>query len=111
MESSLRHALERGEFELHYQAKVDSRSDSVTGMEALLRWNHPDLGMVAPMQFIPLAEETGLIVEIGKWVLRTACMQNVVWQTMGIPALTMAVNLSARQFFGCGTVGRHHFDT
>ncbi|MFC3111033.1 putative bifunctional diguanylate cyclase/phosphodiesterase [Undibacterium arcticum] len=98
LESSLRHALERGEFELHYQAKVDSRSDSVTGMEALLRWNHPDLGMVAPMQFIPLAEETGLIVEIGKWVLRTACMQNVVWQTMGIPALTMAVNLSARQF-------------
>jgi diguanylate cyclase (GGDEF)-like protein len=98
LESSLRYALERGEFELYYQAKVDSHSGSVSGMEALLRWNHPDLGMVAPMQFIPLAEETGLIVEIGKWVLRTACAQNVAWQAMGLPPLTMAVNLSARQF-------------
>ena len=99
LESSLRHALERNEFQLHYQAKRDIRSGRITGMEALLRWQHPDLGMVAPMQFIPVAEETGLIVPIGKWVLRTACLQNVAWQKQGLPHLSMAVNLTARQFF------------
>ena len=98
LESSLRFALERNEFELHYQAKRDMRSGQITGMEALLRWRHPDLGTVAPMRFIPLAEETGLIVPIGKWVLRTACLQNVAWQSQGLPRLSMAVNLAARQF-------------
>jgi EAL domain-containing protein (putative c-di-GMP-specific phosphodiesterase class I) len=98
LESSLRHALERNEFRLHYQAKRDIVSSRVTGMEALLRWEHPDLGVVAPMQFIPIAEETGLILPIGKWVLKTACLQNVAWQRQGLPALSIAVNLTARQF-------------
>jgi diguanylate cyclase (GGDEF)-like protein len=98
LESSLRHALERKEFTLHYQAKRDIVSGRITGMEALLRWQHPDLGTVAPMKFIPIAEETGLIVPIGKWVLRTACLQNVAWQKQGLPRLSIAVNLTARQF-------------
>ncbi|HUO43752.1 MAG TPA: EAL domain-containing protein [Burkholderiales bacterium] len=98
LESDLRRALERGEFRLHYQAKRDLRSGRITGMEALLRWQHPDLGTVQPMQFIPLAEETGLIVPIGEWVLRTACLQNIAWQKQGLPPYIMAVNLSARQF-------------
>ena len=98
LESSLRHALERDEFSLNYQAKLDLKTQAITGVEALLRWKHPDLGTVSPVQFIPVAEETGLIVPIGKWVLRTACAQNVAWQRAGLPPLCMAVNLSARQF-------------
>jgi diguanylate cyclase (GGDEF)-like protein len=98
LESSLRHALERNEFRLHYQAKREMVHGQITGMEALLRWEHPDLGLVAPMQFIPIAEETGLIVPIGKWVLRTACLQNVAWQKQGLPHLSIAVNLTSRQF-------------
>jgi diguanylate cyclase (GGDEF)-like protein len=98
LESSLRHALERNEFRLHYQAKRDIASGKITGMEALLRWEHPDLGTVAPMQFIPVAEETGLIVPIGKWVLRTVCLQSVAWRKQGLPPLSIAVNLTARQF-------------
>ena len=98
LESSLRHALERNEFRLHYQAKRDIASGKITGMEALLRWEHPDLGTVAPMQFIPVAEETGLIIPIGKWVLKTVCLQSVAWQKQGLPALSIAVNLTARQF-------------
>lgn len=98
LESSLRNALDRGEFRLYYQAKRDMVSGRISGMEALLRWEHPDLGLVAPLQFIPLAEETGLIVPIGRWVLKTACSQSVAWQKEGFPALSMAVNLSARQF-------------
>jgi diguanylate cyclase (GGDEF)-like protein len=98
LESSLRHALERSEFRLYYQAKRDIASGRITGMEALLRWEHPDLGTVAPMQFIPVAEETGLIVPIGKWVLKTACLQSIAWQNQGLPALSIAVNLTARQF-------------
>jgi predicted signal transduction protein with EAL and GGDEF domain len=99
LESALRHALERNEFHLHYQAKRDIRNGRITGMEALLRWQHPDLGTVAPMQFIPFAEETGLIVPIGKWAIRAACLQNVAWQNQGLPHLSIAVNLTARQFF------------
>ncbi|MHB1258299.1 MAG: putative bifunctional diguanylate cyclase/phosphodiesterase [Thiobacillus sp.] len=99
LESSLRHALEYHEFQLHYQVKQDIHSGRITGMEALLRWQHPDLGTVAPMQFIPVAEETGLIVPIGRWVLSTACMQNVAWQKQGLPHLSMAVNLTPRQFY------------
>ncbi|NWB96868.1 EAL domain-containing protein [Pseudomonas gingeri] len=98
LELGLRHALERHEFRLHYQAKRDIGSGRITGMEALLRWEHPDLGLIAPMQFIPVAEETGLIVPIGKWVLRTACLQNITWQQQGLPHLGIAVNLTARQF-------------
>jgi diguanylate cyclase (GGDEF)-like protein len=98
LESSLRHALERNEFRLHYQAKREIAGGQITGMEALLRWEHPDLGTVAPMQFIPVAEETGLIIPIGKWVLRTVCLQSIAWQKQGLPALSIAVNLTARQF-------------
>jgi diguanylate cyclase (GGDEF)-like protein len=98
LESSLRHALERDEFRLYYQAKRDIASGRITGMEALLRWEHPDLGIVAPMQFIPVAEETGLIVPIGKWVLKTVCLQSIAWQRQGLPALSIAVNMTARQF-------------
>jgi diguanylate cyclase (GGDEF)-like protein len=98
LESSLRHALERKEFHLYYQAKRDIATGQITGMEALLRWQHPDLGIVAPMQFIPVAEETGLIVPIGRWVLHTACLQNIIWQQQGLPRLKIAVNLTARQF-------------
>jgi diguanylate cyclase (GGDEF)-like protein len=98
LESSLRHALERNEFRLHYQAKRDIASGKITGMEALLRWEHPDLGTVAPMQFIPVAEETGLIIPIGKWVFKTVCLQSIDWQKQGLPPLSIAVNLTARQF-------------
>jgi len=98
LETGLRHGLERGEFFLDYQAKLDLHTRRITGVEALLRWRHPDLGIVPPGQFIPLAEETGLIVPIGNWVLNTACAQNVAWQRDGLPPLRMAVNLSSRQF-------------
>ena len=90
--------MERNEFLLHYQAKLELKTNQITGVEALLRWQHPDLGVVPPARFIPVAEETGLIVPIGKWVLRTACAQNVAWQREGLPSICMAVNLSARQF-------------
>ncbi len=99
LESSLRHALERKEFRLEYQTKRELVHGQITGMEVLLRWEHPDLGLVAPMQFLPVAEETGLIVPIGKWVLQTACQQNVAWQKQGLPRLSIAVNLTARQFY------------
>jgi diguanylate cyclase (GGDEF)-like protein len=98
LETSLRHALERNQFSLHYQPKVDLATRQITGVEALLRWTHPDLGMLPPMQFIPLAEEIGLIVPIGRWVLREACAQNMAWQRQGLRAVSMAVNLSPRQF-------------
>ena len=94
----LRHALERDQFSLHYQPKVDMASGQITGVEALLRWTHPELGMVSPVQFIPLAEETGLIVPIGRWVLKEACAQNMAWQRRGLRPVSMAVNLSPRQF-------------
>lgn len=98
LESSLRHALERDEFRLYYQPKRNMKSGDITGVEALLRWEHPELGMILPMQFIPLAEENGLIVPIGRWVFRTACQQSVDWQAQGMPPISMAINLSARQF-------------
>ena len=98
LESSLRHALERNEFRLYYQAKRDIVSGRVTGMEALLRWQHPDLGIVAPLRFLPVAEETGLIVPIGKWALEAICLQSAAWRQQGLPPLNIAVNLTARQF-------------
>jgi diguanylate cyclase (GGDEF)-like protein len=98
LESDLRHALERGEFLLHYQPKVEIATGLITGIEALLRWKHPLRGLVSPMDFIPLAEDTGLIVPIGQWVLATACARTKAWQDQGFPKLDVAVNLSARQF-------------
>jgi len=98
LETGLVHALERGEFILHYQPKVNIANGRITGMEALVRWMRPGTGMVSPAEFIPLAEETGLIVPIGAWVLKTACERNHEWQREGLPQLRVAVNLSARQF-------------
>ena len=98
LESDLRHALERNEFLLHYQPKVEVETGLITGIEALLRWQHPRRGLVPPMNFIPLAEETGLIAPIGEWVLATACARTKAWQKEGFPRLDVAVNLSARQF-------------
>ena len=98
LESDLSHALERREFILYYQPKVEIKTGVITGTEALLRWNHPVRGLVQPKDFIPLAEETGLIVPIGEWVLATACAQNKLWQGQGFANLGIAVNLSPRQF-------------
>ncbi|MBN1473750.1 MAG: PAS domain S-box protein [Syntrophaceae bacterium] len=97
IETQLRFALERNELTLAYQAKLDFKTGAITGVEALLRWNNPKLGQVTPIQFIPVAEETGLIVPIGRWVFQTACKQNVAWQKEGLPPVCMAVNLSLRQ--------------
>lgn len=104
LENNLRSALERNEFFLHYQAKRDLQTGEIVGVEALVRWRHPDLGVVSPAQFIPLAEETGLIVLIGRWVLKTACAQNMAWQKEGLPPICMAVNLSMRQSFDDGLI-------
>nr|WP_059419982.1 EAL domain-containing protein [Sulfuricella sp. T08] len=98
MENSLRKALDRNELLLYYQPQVDLETGKISGMEALLRWRHPELGMVSPAQFIPLAEETGLILPIGAWVLREACRQNKAWQDAGMARMRVSVNLSARQF-------------
>lgn len=98
LENDLRSALERGEFFLAYQPIADCRNGRILGMEALLRWKHPERGMISPAQFIPLAEETGYIVPIGEWVLRAACHQCRRWHEMGYPSLYVSVNLSSRQF-------------
>ena len=98
IETALRNALERGQFVLHYQPQLDLASGRIVGVEALLRWQHPDLGMVAPQRFIALAEDTGLIVPIGAWVMRQACAQMQAWHAAGLGRLRLAVNLSARQF-------------
>ncbi len=98
MENSLRHALERGEFLLHYQPQLDLRSDRVSGVEALLRWQHPELGLLSPGDFVPLLEESGLIGPVGEWVLKTAFAQGRAWHEAGFDDLRISVNLSSRQF-------------
>ena len=98
IEESLRRALERNEFTLHYQPKIDLRTGAITGAEALLRWTHPTHGLVSPARFIPVAEDCGLILPIGAWVLREACGQARAWVDAGLPVATMAVNVSAMEF-------------
>lgn len=98
METSLRHAIERDELRLNYQVKVNMETGAMSGAEALIRWHHPEMGMVSPVDFIPLAEETGLIVPIGDWVLQTACKQIKAWQDRGLTVPHVAVNVSAVQF-------------
>jgi diguanylate cyclase (GGDEF)-like protein len=97
LENDLRKAIERRELELHYQPKIDVRSGVTTGMEALVRWRHPSRGLITPNEFIPLAEETGLIIPLGHWVLREACRQNKAWQDEGLTPLRTAINISAVQ--------------
>jgi diguanylate cyclase (GGDEF)-like protein len=98
LESSLRRAIHNEEFLLHYQPRVSVDSLAITGLEALVRWQHPQLGLVSPSEFIPLAEDTGLIVPIGEWVLRAACLQGRRWIEEGFAPIPIAVNISARQF-------------
>ena len=97
LENSLRRALEREEFEVHYQPIVDAASGAPVAAEALVRWRHPELGLLLPAEFIALAEENGLIVPLGEWVMRTACAQNLAWQRMGLSPIRVVVNLSSRQ--------------
>jgi diguanylate cyclase (GGDEF)-like protein len=98
LEGKLRGALERGEFALHYQPQFEVSTGAVVGMEALLRWTNAELGPISPAEFIPVAEETGLILEIGEWVLRSACRQGKAWADEGLPSIRMAVNVSGQQF-------------
>ncbi|NHN32483.1 EAL domain-containing protein [Paenibacillus agricola] len=98
MEASLRKALEHEEFRLYYQPQVDIKTGEIKGVEALIRWQHPERGLVSPAEFIPLAEETGLILQIDEWVLHTAVRDNKRWQALGLPAIRVAVNLSPQQF-------------
>lgn len=103
--NNLRQALERRQFLLHYQPQVDLRTGTVLGAEALIRWQHPEFGLISPSQFIPLAEESGQIVPIGEWVINTACAQNAAFGKTGLPPLLMAVNLSARQLRDKNLIG------
>ncbi|MFQ5487552.1 MAG: EAL domain-containing protein, partial [Gammaproteobacteria bacterium] len=102
LETSLRHALERGEFLLHYQPQVDIQSGGIIGVESLIRWQHPELGLVQPLKFIPLLEETGLIVPVGEWILETACAQLKAWEEVRGVSPRLSINLSGRQFFDPG---------
>ena len=104
LSNDLHYALERNELTVYYQPQVDLNDKKITGLEALLRWNHPEFGIIPPKEFIPLAEKNGLINSIGAWVLETACSQNKKWQEMGLPKLQMAVNLSGVQFINANIV-------
>ena len=98
MENALFNAIDRKQLLLHYQPLISAKTGSSRASKRLLRWNHPEYGMVPPAQFIPIAEETGLIGAIGEWVLRTACTQMNAWYRRGLPRITLSVNLSSRQF-------------
>jgi EAL domain-containing protein (putative c-di-GMP-specific phosphodiesterase class I) len=98
LERDLRKALANGELDVFYQPQIDARSNLIIGVEALVRWPHPERGMISPADFVPIAEECGLIVPLGEWVLETACRQNKMWQERGLPPVRVAVNLSAQQF-------------
>ena len=98
LQTGLRRALEKNEFVLHYQPQLEVGTGKIIGVEALVRWQHPERGLLSPLEFIPVAEETGLIVQMGEWILHEACKQAKIWQDQGLPPLRMAVNLSARQF-------------
>jgi diguanylate cyclase (GGDEF)-like protein len=104
LENHLYKALKNSEFVLHYQPQINLKTGKIVGMEALIRWEHPERGLISPDRFIPLAEETGLICPIDEWVMRTACLQNRAWQLLGLPPMRIAVNLSARQFLQAHTV-------
>ncbi len=98
LELDLIYAIPRNEFELYYQPKVDTKESIIIGAEALIRWNHPKLGLISPNDFIPLAEKIGFINNIGKWVKKTACAQNKAWQDAKLPAIPVSINLSASRF-------------
>jgi EAL domain-containing protein (putative c-di-GMP-specific phosphodiesterase class I) len=98
IEGDLRFALERNEFVLHYQPKIDLKSGEITGVEALVRWRHPQRGLVGPVQFISIAEDCGLMLPIGRWVLRESCRRAKAWQEAGLPDIEMAVNVSSVEF-------------
>jgi EAL domain-containing protein (putative c-di-GMP-specific phosphodiesterase class I) len=98
LESQLRRALEHDELLLYYQPKVNVQTDEIVGAEALVRWQHPELGLLPPGDFVPLAEDMGLIVPMGEWVLNEACRQNKAWQSLGLPPLSISVNVSNQQF-------------
>lgn len=98
LEIGLRKGLEQGEFTIHYQPQIEIKNGNLIGVEALIRWNHPELGSISPAEFIPLAEESGIIVHIGEWVIQKACQQVKIWQDAGYPSFRVAVNISAKQF-------------
>ncbi len=98
LESDLRKALDLNQLELYYQPKISTITNQIIGAEALIRWNHPEWGIVSPGEFIPIAEETGMILEIGKWIKKVACLQNKAWQDAGLPLIPVSINLSAHRF-------------
>ncbi|MFJ5768991.1 putative bifunctional diguanylate cyclase/phosphodiesterase [Psychrobacillus sp. NPDC093180] len=98
LESSLPYAIEQNQLELYYQPKINAKTNQIIGAEALIRWNHPKWGIISPNEFIPLAEKTGIINEIGKWVKQTACAQNKAWQEAQLPMIPISINLSASRF-------------
>jgi EAL domain-containing protein (putative c-di-GMP-specific phosphodiesterase class I) len=99
LDNGLYKALKDGQFSLHYQPKMDAKTGDLCGIEALIRWSHPELGMIPPDKFIPLAEESGFILEIDNWVFREACRQNKAWQDAGLRKISVSVNISARHFY------------
>lgn len=104
MEKNLRHAIDRNELRLYYQPQIDSDTNSIIGVEALLRWQHPDFGLLSPAKFLPVAEESGLIFSLGQWVLATACKDLLAWHRAGYPDLRLTLNMSARQFMQEGVI-------
>jgi EAL domain-containing protein (putative c-di-GMP-specific phosphodiesterase class I) len=105
LQNEIRKAIQHREFQLYYQPQYDLGTGQIVGLEALIRWNHPERGMVSPAEFIPAAEESGLIVQLGEWVLEEACRQNKAWQDAGLPPIPVSVNLSMRQFAQHGLTG------